>query len=315
MELTWWLVAIGGCVALAACIVAVLRPVGGDRRLRLLANVDRLTRLPEYRRALRLRVLSTAIAVALLCVAFVATVIAAARPTGLPSAAQRVAAAQPEDIMVCLGGPPSDRTVAAALRYFAGEAKTFTTERIGLSSANRRLIPLTRDYQYAAGRFGGLAAAPDALQRVAYVDYAGDVADVLAMCLTGFPAFDQPATQRRSIVYVGPASLRTPGDTRPVLFTVDAVRDLAQRAGVQINAVTTGPTGAAVEALARDTGGQTFGGGANAATHLSDIRKRPPTAAEGATATVAAVETPDVPVVLALLAVIALLLWPLAVRR
>jgi hypothetical protein len=315
MELTWWLVAIGGCVALALCIVAVLRPVRGNRRLRLLANVDRLTRLPAYRRALRLRILSTAVAVALLFVAFVATVIAAARPTGLPSAAHRVAAAQPEDIMVCIGTPPSDRTVAAALRYFADEAKTFTTERVGLSSADRRLIPLTRDYQYAAGRFGGLAAAPDAAHRVAYVDYAGDVADVLAMCLTGFPDFDQPVPQRRSIVYVGPASLRTPGDTRPVLFTVDAVRDLAKRAGVQINAVTTGPPGEAVDALARDTGGQAYSGGAITAAHLSDIRKRPPTAAEGAAATVAAVETPDVPLIIALIAMIALLLWPLAVRR
>jgi hypothetical protein len=315
MELTWWLVAIGGCVALAACIVAVLRPTGTQRRLRLLANVDRLTRLPEYRRAVRWRTLSSVVAIALLLSAFAAAVIAAARPTGLPSAAQRGAAAAPEDIMVCLGGPPSDRAVAAALRYFADQTKTFTTERIGLSSADRRLIPLTRDYQYAAARFGELAATPDRVRQVAYVDYAGDVADVLAMCLTGFPSFDRPAAQRRSIVYIGPGSLRTPGDTRPVLFTVDAVRDLAQRGGVQINAVTTAPAGDATAALARDTGGQAFPGGGNAAAHLADIRKRPPTGTGGARATAKSIETPDIPIILALAAVTGLVLWPVAVRR
>ena len=91
MELTWWVVAILGCVAMAICIGAVmLRPMDSERRrLRLLANVGRLTRLPEYRRAARLRTLSAVVALILLVLAFGAAVVAAARPTGLPSVAQQ----------------------------------------------------------------------------------------------------------------------------------------------------------------------------------------------------------------------------------
>ena len=51
VDLTWWVVAIAGCVGLAICIaVALLQPMDAERRhLRPLANVGRLTRLPEYR--------------------------------------------------------------------------------------------------------------------------------------------------------------------------------------------------------------------------------------------------------------------------
>ena len=87
MELTWWVVAILGCVALAICIaVVLLQPTQSERRrLRLLANVGRLTRLPEYRRAARLRTLSAVVALVLLVLAFGAAVVAAARPTGSSS--------------------------------------------------------------------------------------------------------------------------------------------------------------------------------------------------------------------------------------
>ena len=63
---------------------------------------------------------------------------------------------------------------------------------------------------------------------MSYVNYAGGVEDVMAMCLTGFPSFDQEPAQRRSLIYVGPGSRRAPGETRPTLFTADAVRGLAE---------------------------------------------------------------------------------------
>ena len=155
MELTWWVVAIAGCLGLAICIaVVLLKPMNSEhRRLRLLANVGRLTRLPEYRRAARLRTVSAVVAITLLTVIFGASVVAAARPIGLPSTARQSQGIQPEDIMLCMGGPPSDPAVRATLRYFAEQVKTFTTQRIGLTSANRRIVPLTRDYQYAAAQF------------------------------------------------------------------------------------------------------------------------------------------------------------------
>jgi hypothetical protein len=326
MELTWWVVAILGCVALAVCIAAaLLQPVKSQRRpLRRLANVDRLTRLPEYRRAIYLRTLAAVVAFVLLMLAFGAAVLAAARPTGLPSAAQQFTDTQPEDIMLCMNGPAFDPAIGATLRYFADRVKTFSTQRIGLTSPDRRLVPMTRDYQYAAARFSEYAAAPEQSRAavrwappVSYVDYAGGVEDVLAMCLTGFPSFDQKTAQRRSLIYVGPGSRRAPGETRPVLFSTDAVRDLAQAAGVQVNIVSMGATSSALDALARDTGGRSFPGDPGVAGRLAEVGRHPPRPTTTADDAAAAkpVETPDIPLRLALAALTGLLLWPVVVRR
>jgi hypothetical protein len=326
VDLTWWVVVIAGCVGLAICIAAVaLVPMDTERRrLRLLANVGRLTQLSEYRRAVRLRTLAAVVSIVLLAVIFTAAVIVAARPTGLPSATRESEAVQPEDIMLCVAGPPTDPTVGAMLRYFAQRAPTFSTERIGLTSPNRRLVPLTRDYQYAAAKFSDYAALAERQgdviswgSPVTYVDYAGGVEDALAMCLTGFPSFDQKAPQRRSLIYVGPGSLRATDETRPTLFTADAVHDLAQTAGVQINVIHTGSGGGALDALASDTGGRSFSGDPAVATaQLSEIRKHPPpTAAADDAALTRSAESPDIPLILALTALVGLVLWPLVVPR
>jgi hypothetical protein len=321
MELTWWVVAIAGCLGLAACIAAVLlTPMHTERRrLRLLANVDRLTGLPEYRRAARLRMLSAAAAIMLLTVIFAASVIAAARPTGLPSATRQSQATQPEDIMLCMGGPPTDPAIRATLRHFADEVTTFTTQRIGLSTADRRIVALTRDYQFAAGRFnayaGGSGNAATWAPALDYVNYAGGVEDVLAMCLTGFPSSDQEPAQRRSLIYVGPGSLRTPGDTRPTLFTPDGVRGLAADIGVQVNLVFTETDNGALDAVARASGGRSYPVNSNTQADLIEIRDHPPPPTAGGAATVAVTETPDVPIILALAALAGLVLWPLLVRR
>ncbi|MBY0287846.1 MAG: hypothetical protein K2X52_11920 [Mycobacteriaceae bacterium] len=320
MELTWWVVAIAGCLGLACCIAAVLlKPMRTvRRRLRLLANVDRLTRLPEYRRAARLRTLSAVVAIALLTVIFGAAVVAAARPIGLPSAARQSQEAQPEDIMLCMGGPPSDPEVRATLRHFATEVGNFSTQRIGLTTADRRIVPMTRDYQYAAGRFntyaGGSGDAGTWAPALDYVNYAGGVEDVLAMCLTGFPPADQSTAPRRSLIYVGPGSLRTPGDSRPALFTPDGVRDLAQEADVQVNLLFTETDNGALDALARESGGRSFPVNSDANADLAEIRDHPPPSTESQNAAVSVVETPDIPLVLALTALTALVMWPLVVR-
>jgi hypothetical protein len=322
VELIWWGVAIAGIVGLAICIAtALLKPVKTERRrMRLLANVERLTRLPEYRRAARLRTLSAMVAIALLTVVFGAAVVAAARPMGLPSTAQRSEGVAPEDIMLCMGGQPSDPAVRSTLRYFAERLGTFTTQRIGLTSADRRIVPLTRDYQYAAAQFndaGADRAGDDEkwAPTVSYVNYAGDVEDVLALCLTGFPSFDQEAAQRRSIIYVGPGSRRASGDARPTLFTADAVRGLAESGDVQINVLLTGPEGDALETLARDTGGRSFSANSNTAAALSEIRQNPPPQTTAVDTAVSSVETPDVPMGLALVGLAVLVVWPVVVRR
>ena len=321
MDLTWWVVAIAGCVALAICIAAVVfRPMDAERRqLRPLANVGRLTTLPEYVRAARIRSSSMVIAMVLLVIAFAGAVVAASRPTGLPSAAGESGAGQPEDIMLCVDGPVTDPAASATLRYFAEQVKTFDTQRIGLTSPNRRVVPLTRDYQYAAAQLSTYARPRNAnngfVAPVSYVDYAGGAADLLALCLAGFPSFEQPPAQRRSVIYVGPDALRAPDERRSALFTADRVKELAATAGVQVNVLVTGSDNDTMASLARDTGGRAFSPDSDATADLADIRDNPPAAASAEdSAPVKPTESPDVPLAVALLAVLMLAAWPV-VRR
>ncbi|MGV0802695.1 hypothetical protein ABQF26_37320, partial [Mycolicibacterium elephantis] len=110
-------------------------------------------------------------------------------------------------------------------------AGTYGTQRIGLTSPNRRVIPLTRDYSYAAEKLTDIAevgrapadSEPSPTQRtaaasfspaVSYLDYTPSVADLLALCITGFPSFDAPSAHRPSLIYLGPGELRAPGETR-----------------------------------------------------------------------------------------------------
>lgn len=317
--------AIAGCVALAACIAtALLRPMDAERRrLRPIANAHRLTALPAYVRAMRMRSVATVLTVAVLVVMFACAVVVAARPSGLPTAASRFDGADPEDVMVCVGGPADDPAARTTLRYFADHVPGFGTQRIGLTSPNRRVVPLTRDYQYASAAFatyaesaGGGDLGPFA-PGVSYVDYAESVDDVLALCLTGFPGFDRRTAERRSVIYVGPGELRTPGDPRAALFGPDRVRELARTAGVQVNTVLTTGDPAALAALARDTGGRSFAAGVDLGADLAEIRAHPPAVAFDAADAErrAPAESPDVPLAIALLAAVVLAALPVVWRR
>ena len=307
MDVIWWGVPMLGCVALAACIAAALLAPRRDQpeKLQPLANTHRLTGLPEYIRAARLHTIIATAAVAVLALTFLAATFAASRPTGLPALSQVAGSEQPEDIMVCVGAPAEDPAVNGTLRYFAEAVRGFGSERIGLTSPDRRLIPLTRDYQYAAGRFAGYAQRQPLVSTVAYTDYTATIEDVLAMCLTGFPEFDTEAPVRRSLVYVGPGTLGAEGG--PSLFTAQQVRDMAATAGVQVNAIT-GDDGLPAE-LAHQTGGRVD-------TDVENIRSHPPASQPDADgASVQSFETPDLPLLVALLGVGVMLAWPLVVRR
>lgn len=320
MDLIWWVVAIAGCLALAGCVglALLLKQATGSEDLTPLANTGRLTRLPEYARAARRRLVSVLVAMVMLTIAFVASTLIAARPTGLPSFSRTTQVATAEDIMVCVGGPLTDPAVGTTLRYFADRVGSFGTERVGLTSANRRVIPMTRDYQYAAAQFAAFGQREGGrpfVAPVSYVDYAASVEDVLAMCLTGFPSFSERSAQRRSVIYVGPESLPRPGEVTP-LFSADRLRDLAVTAGVQVNAITPGPGDGTAADLTRSTGGRWFSDSADVAAHLTEIRDHPPQAAStGEDADVRSAETPGVPVLLALLAIAVLWWWPVVMRR
>ena len=292
MDLKWWPVAVAGLVCLAATFVLVmLLPMEQvRRRLRPLANTARLTRLPEYIRVIRSRTLSMIVTIALLVLLFGAAVLATARPTGW---SWEIGTSEPPtDIMLCVGEPVTQQSTGEFLSYFARQTRTYGTQRIGLTSPNRRVVPMTRDYQYAAGKFGDFAqvanvppGVPDRKAAsfspaVPYVDYAPSVEDILALCMTGFPSFEQKSTHRRSLIYLGPSAIRQPGESRPSLFTEQRTTDMAATAGIQINVVTpAAPQNDILRRIAESTGGQYFQidpSGSGLAGHLDSISDNPP---------------------------------------
>lgn len=281
MALTWWPVAATGAVLLiSAIVIGYLWPTKRSARQRVpLANTHRLTQLPEYRAVVRRQLQSTVLVLALAVPLFGALVWASARPTAAVD--DEAGAERRADIMLCVGQPVTDATTGSFLGYFARQVGAYAADRIGLTSVNRRVIPMTRDYQLAAGRLGEYAqaaqlqveaeaqtlSAAGALTlrsrtssfapAVEYDDYAPTVADVLALCLTGFPDFERPGDVPRSVLYLGPGELRAPDDDRPSLFGDDEVVDMARRAGVRVDAVATpGRPTETLSSVASATGGQ-----------------------------------------------------------
>ncbi|MGX9672626.1 hypothetical protein [Mycobacterium sp. HM-7] len=313
MELSWPIAAIIGCVALAACVAfAVLWPHRSQAgELRPLANTGRLTKLPEYLRAQRRNAISVWSAIALLVVGFGAAVVATARPSGLPSLDRQSEAAAPQDIMVCVGAPLSDAAVRTALQYFADSAREFRTERIGLTSANRRVIPLTRDYQYAAAEFVAYARQVKRsdpkpfVAPVRYAEYTPNIDDLLALCMTGFPSVTSTSPTRRSLIYVGPEA---PNGNDGQLFSGARIRDLAATDKIQVNALIVGDSAGTVSELVRGTGGRSHPAATDVVASLRDISSHPPQR-DSASNSVRPIETPDIALLVALLAVCGAAWW------
>lgn len=333
MALTWWPVAVigFGCLAGAVALALLVPTRQAQRRLRPLANTARLTSLPEYARVARARAVSLIVTIGLLVLLFGAAVLASARPSGLWWSLQ--ASEVPEDVMLCVGEPVTDPTTGAFLSYFAQQARTFGTQRIGLTSANRRVIPLTRDYQFAVEKLGdtaGLAGLPDdttlspaqlSAKRdsvaafaapVTYVDYAPSVADILALCVAGFPVEEGPDERRRSVIYLGPGELRSPGEDRPSLFTEQQVAEMATERGIQVNALVSSP--GPLRTVVSATSGRFAPVGSDLAAQLDGIHSHPPEGDRSVTLAGFRGDTPTVPLAVAV-AVSALLCLSLAVLR
>ena len=333
MGLTWWPVAIAGMACLAGAVaLAMLLPMEQVRRqLRRMANSSRLTRLPEYARVARTRLVSMLVTVILLGLLFGAAVLASARPTGWWWSS---AAADPQqDVMLCVGQPVTDKTTGAFLTYFADQARTYGTQRIGLTSPNRRVIPMTRDYQFAGGKLGDLAKlsqdrADDTpvgtasfSPAVSYVDYASSVEDVLALCMTGFPSFDSKSTHRRTLIYLGPGQTRAPDEARRSLLTADQVSTMAGDAGIQINALSPSSRAAGIlPSIAKSSGGQYFSlenREDRLPSDLDAIRNSPPAAGIAADETVTSWfgDAPAVPLAIAVVTSTLLCLSLVVLRR
>jgi hypothetical protein len=271
------------------------------------------------------------VVVALIGVLLGATVLASARPSGWwwSSAPPD----PPDDIMLCVGEPVTEPVTGAFLRYFADQARTYGTQRIALTSPNRRVIPMTRDYQYVAGRLGDLSRlsgdqADDAVANpasfapaVSYVDYASSVEDILALCMTGFPSFGSTSSHRRSLIYLGSGQLRAAEETRPSLLTADQINSMASKAGIQINALSTSSRNAGVlPSISKSSGGQYFsleGRQDQLSSDLELIRNNPPAATAPAetSATSWFGDAPAVPLAIAVVASMLLCLSLMVLRR
>lgn len=287
MDLRWtWLLVIGVLGLAVAVIIAWRLPVAkAQRRMRPLANVSRLTRLPEFARVQRIYLISMAVVGSMVAIAFLGAVVAAARPAKLATANDGYDAAYPRDIMLCVGQPANDPTTADFLNYWAGQAKDSTATSFGITSQNLRALPITRDSAFAEQRmryFAGLAgiqqkidthqnvpveqklelaAGLEAFARpIKYVDYAPSLEDTLAMCLSGFG--NSSDSHRRQLVYIGYSKFRADDEKRPSLYDQSQVLALALREGIQINAISRADVGQisqtgndSLRALADATGG------------------------------------------------------------
>lgn len=334
MALSWWPVAaLGfGCLGAAVALAWAIPLDQRQRRLRRLANTSRLTSLPQYARVARMQSVSAVTIIVLLVLLFSAAVLAAARPTGWWWSSEPTDIG--EDIMLCVAQPVTDPITGEFLGYFAEQARTYGPQRIGLTSPNRRVIPLTRDHQYAVETFSDAAAAaqlPDdaelsAAQRsarrnaiaafaapVTYVDYAPSVADTLALCMTGFPASDDPGERRRSLIYLGPGNMRAPDETRPSLFTTEQVTEMARQNGIRVNALASSP--GSVRPVVEATGGRYAPLGADLTADLDEIRAHPPGTAQASTVTGWRGDSPTVPLAVAVFVSVLLCLALVVVRR
>lgn len=260
MDLIWWPILVAGIACAAVGAVAAWRlPVQRlQRRLRPLAHVDRLTRLPAFVRVQRLYLAAMTVTAVLLGVAFLAAIVAAARPTALTADD----GSHPRDIMLCVGQPVTDPTTADLLDFYAGQVASFQHDAIGITSANQRVMPMTRDRTFAEERLRyfadmaqiqqdldtgkdvpverrlELAAGIDAFASpVVYTDYAPSVEDALALCIAGFPGFQSRSNHRRQLVYLGYSQWRSEDESRPPLYDAGQVQAMAERAGIQLNVI------------------------------------------------------------------------------
>ena len=132
------------------------------------------------------------------------------------------------------------------------DAKTSTVSGVGCADDSTSTSTKPVELTDALGRTVKLDK-PAA--KVAVLEWQ-QIEDVLSLCLTGFPGFDAPGDTRRSVIYLGPGSLRAPGDDRPSLFTDQQVIDMARRGDIQIDAVATpGRRTDDLAAISRSSGG------------------------------------------------------------
>jgi hypothetical protein len=213
MELTFWWMPL---VALACAGLGVMAWLAWRRRSRArlrrdgipVAHSERLTALPEYRRAIRrYRVLLACVLVAVVVTSGVG-VLLASRVSGVEAQTPQ---SYKRDIVLCLDVSGSMTDVDAKIvDTFASLAKSLHGERIGLTvfdSSAVQVFPLTDDYGYietelTAYRNSFRSQGASGLQYWTGTDR-GDgaslIGDGLASCTLSFDG-DRSSTRPRSII-------------------------------------------------------------------------------------------------------------------
>ena len=271
MEVTYWWLAPIWLVVIAGVVWLVLRrerkrDAAAAASLPV-ANSERLTQLPGYRRALaRYRALVFGL-VASIVLVLVAGV-------GLSMRFARLDVTQPDlknrDIVLCLdvSGSMIDYDTEV-VDVFSDLAEKFQGERISLVVFNASAVtyfPLTSDYDYIQKQFAQLQDEFAADEEGTYYrgtllgDGSSLVGDGLATCAVRFDATDEPRS--RSVILVTDNLIA--GDP---IFTLPEAGDLASERGVRVYGINPGDTDAKdyLDGLAREfeqvvtsTGGSYF---------------------------------------------------------
>ncbi|OFI39456.1 hypothetical protein BIU82_14100 [Arthrobacter sp. SW1] len=329
MELTfWWVLPLAAAAVALAFFLAARRRSTHDARP--VAHGERLTALPEYRRALRRhrRWLAAAVASGFLFIA--ATALAAARP------AERTTT-QPElrnrDIILCLDVSGSMASTDAAITaVFEKLAKEFDGERIGMVMFDSRavqLFPLSDDYDYIAQE---LATARKAFDDGGDSFFSGTwggsgtslIGDGLAGCIRSFPAAaaagGEDSKRSRSIIlatdnYVSGAPI----------FTLEQAAQLAKPRNIRIHALNPGDLdyggrkdqpGARLRAVAEASGGSYFAPDSPEAVPgiVQKVQEGEATALKGAPQLIVS-DRPELPLLAALFAAAVLLVAAWRIER
>lgn len=340
----WWLLPVAAAAAGVAAWVALRSNRLSNVRRRPVAHADRLTALPEYQAALRLHRRRLLLAGAACALLLASTAVAAARPVD-------VSTIRPEqhnrDIMLCLDTSGSMSSADAAVAdVFAGLARTFDGERIGLTifdSTAIQVFPLTDDYAYAQEQlqlakdaFDGKPGSSGFLDGTWSGRGSSLIGDGLASCLNSFPgeagqtpreaggeARQGDAAQRsRSVVLATDNFL----SGEPIM-SLEQAAQLARDRSVHVHALNPGDLdygsgpdqpGAQLRAAAESTGGLYYAlDNADAVAGIVAAVEQTETAAvQGAVRAVFS-DVPGLPLAVALLSALALcaVLWRLQGSR
>jgi hypothetical protein len=290
MDLKWPILLLPVAIAAGAMLWLAFRrsQYGWQGKLPYLARSFRLTELPEYRRAIRLRNRLSVAALVLSIVAVTTLVGATLRPTRSYHPPHPGSDTPHVDIMLCIGPlfglQFADETgLVPLLTTLRDNIATFVNQRVGMTHEFYRNFPVTADHQSVLERmdtiistakaytdikakhsYGYSSVNTDSYERETYGS-AANVVDTLATCAMGLPSVGSDNGRGKMIVFIGGTEVDgdpeapSSGSADQVIYNKDTLGQIMKDARIQVNAIVPrkvpGPIGF-VEKLIADTGGQ-----------------------------------------------------------